>query len=50
MKHSITSVGLDTHKDSIEIALAEHGGSQEVRRRDRDTIFHLTLSTISVGK
>jgi transposase len=32
MKHSITSVGLDTHKDSIEIALAEHGGSQEVRR------------------
>lgn len=32
MKHSIISVGLDVHKDSTEIALAEHGGSQEVRR------------------
>ncbi len=32
MKHDITSVGLDVHKDSIEIALADHGGSQQVRR------------------
>jgi transposase len=32
MKNSITSVSLDVHKDSIEIALAEHSGSQEVRR------------------
>ena len=32
MNHSITSVGLDVHKDSIEIALAEHSESQEVRR------------------
>ena len=32
MNNSITSVGLDVHKDSIEIAVAEHGGSQEVRR------------------
>jgi transposase len=32
MKDSITSVGLDVHKDSTEIALADHGGSQEVRR------------------
>lgn len=32
MNNFITSVGLDVHKDSIEIALAEHGGSQEVRR------------------
>jgi len=32
MKNSITSVGLDVHKDSIEIAAADHDGSQEVRR------------------
>jgi len=32
MKHSITTIGLDVHKDSIEIAAADHDGSQEVRR------------------
>jgi len=32
MKNSITSVGLDVHKDSIEIAAADHDGSQAVRR------------------
>jgi len=32
MNDFITSVGLDVHKDSIEIALADHGGSKEVRR------------------
>lgn len=31
MKHFITSVGLDVHKDSTEIVLAEHSGKQEVR-------------------
>lgn len=31
MKHSITIVGLDVHKDSIEIVIAETTGAQEVR-------------------
>jgi transposase len=31
MKHSITVVGMDTHKDSIEIVIAETTGTQEVR-------------------
>ncbi|MDI6616756.1 MAG: IS110 family transposase [Syntrophaceae bacterium] len=32
MKHTITIVGLDVHKNSIEIVTAETGGTQEVRR------------------
>jgi transposase len=31
MKHSITVVGMDVHKDSIEIVIAETTGTQEVR-------------------
>lgn len=31
MKNSITVVGLDVHKDSIEIVMAEMNGTQEVR-------------------
>jgi transposase len=31
MKHSITFVGLDVHKDTIDIAIAESGGDKEVR-------------------
>ena len=31
MKKSITIVGLDVHKNSIDIATAETGGNQEVR-------------------
>ena len=31
MNHSITIVGLDVHKDSIEIVIAETTGTQEVR-------------------
>lgn len=31
MKHSITFVGLDTHKDSIEVALADDGRNGDVR-------------------
>ncbi len=32
MRKSIMHVGMDVHKDSIEIAIAEDGGNQEVRR------------------
>jgi predicted RNase H-like HicB family nuclease len=31
MKHFITFVGLDVHKDAIDIAIAESGGDKEVR-------------------
>ncbi len=31
MKHSITFIGLDVHKDSIDIALADDGRAGEVR-------------------
>ncbi len=31
MKHSITFVGLDVHKDTIDIAVAESSGGKEVR-------------------
>ena len=31
MKDSITVVGMDVHKNSISIALAETGGTMEVR-------------------
>lgn len=31
MKHSITFVGLDVHKDSIVIALADEGRDGDVR-------------------
>jgi transposase len=31
MKHSITFIGLDVHKDTIDIAVAETGGNKEVR-------------------
>jgi transposase len=31
MKHSITFVGLDVHKDTIDIAVAESSGNKEVR-------------------
>src|SRR5208337_2660433 len=31
MKHFITFVGLDVHKDTIDIAIAESGDNKEVR-------------------
>ncbi|MEK6742159.1 MAG: hypothetical protein AABZ15_00995 [Nitrospirota bacterium] len=31
MKHSIIYVGLDVHKDSIDIALADDGRNGEIR-------------------
>jgi hypothetical protein len=31
MKHFITVVGMDAHKDSIEIVIAETTGTEEVR-------------------
>jgi hypothetical protein len=31
MKHFITFVGLDVHKDTVDIAVAESGDNKEVR-------------------
>lgn len=35
MEHNITIVGLDAHKNSIEIITAETAGNQEVRHYGR---------------
>jgi len=35
MRKSIMYIGMDVHKESIEIAIAEEGESQEVRRYGR---------------
>ena len=35
MKDSITIVGMDVHKNSIQIALAETGGSNKIRSYGR---------------
>ena len=35
MRKSIMYIGMDVHKESIEIAIAEEGGNQEVRRYGR---------------
>lgn len=55
LRKSIMYVGMDVHKESIEIAIAEDGRNQEVRRYGRidgelDSLERVVRKLVSSGK
>ena len=55
MRKSIMHIGMDVHKDSIEIAIAEDGRNQEVRRYGRidgelGSLDRVVRKLVSTGK
>lgn len=54
MRKCLMHVGMDVHKDSIEIAIAEDGRNQEVRRgridRELGSLDRVVRKLVSTGK